>query len=54
MKTKFKVIIKDGNAETGIIRHTIDCEHLAEAIKEYRKALYTHDRSQITLARVMP
>ena len=54
METKFKVIIEDGNAETGIIRHTIDCEHLAEAIEEYRKALYTHDQSQITLARVMP
>jgi len=54
MSTKFKVIIEDGNAETGITRRTIDCEHLSEAIKEYRKALDTHDQSQITLARVMP
>lgn len=54
METKFKVIIEDGDAETGITRQTIDCEHLAEAIEEYRKALDTHDQSQITLARVMP
>ena len=54
MDIKFKVIIEDGNTETGIIRQTIDCEHLAEAIQEYRKALDTHDQSQITLARVMP
>lgn len=51
---KFKVIIEDGDAETGITRQTIDCEHLGEAIQEYRKALDTHDQSQITLARVMP
>ena len=54
MNTKFKVIIEDGNAETGITRRTIDCEHLAEAIEAYRKALDDHDKSQITLARVMP
>ena len=54
MSTKFKVIIEDGNAETGITRRTIDCEHLDEAIQEYRKALESHDQSQITLARVMP
>lgn len=53
MSTKFKVIIEDGNAENGITRHVIDCEHLDEAIQEYRKALDTHDQSQITLARVM-
>lgn len=54
MSTKFKVIIEDGNTETGITRRTIDCKHLDEAIQEYRKALDTHDQSQITLARVMP
>jgi len=54
MSIKFKVIIEDGNAETGIARRTIDCEHLSEAIQEYRKALDTHDQSQIKLARVMP
>lgn len=53
MITKFKVIIEDGNVETGITRRTIDCEHLSEAIQEYRKALDTHDQSQITLARVI-
>lgn len=54
MDIKFKIIIEDKDGETGITRHTIDCEHLAEAIEEYRKALDTHDQSQITLARVMP
>jgi hypothetical protein len=54
MNTKFKVIINDGDVETGINSQTIDCEHLDEAIREYRKALETHDQSQITLARVMP
>lgn len=54
MDIKFKVIIEDGNPESGITRHTIDCEHLAEAIEEYRKALDAHDQSQITLVRVMP
>lgn len=54
MNTKFKVIIEEGNSESGITRHTIDCEHLDEAIQEYRKALDTHDQSQITLARVIP
>ena len=54
MNTKFKVIIEDGNAETGITRRTVDCEHLDEAIEAYRKALDDHDQSQITLARVMP
>lgn len=54
MNKKFKIIIEDGNAETGITRQTIDCEHLAEAIEAYRKALNDHDKSQITLARVMP
>ncbi len=54
MSTKFKVIIEDGNAETGITSRSIDCEHLSEAIQEYRKALDDHDQSQITLARVMP
>ena len=53
MNTKFKVIIKDGT-ETGASRQVIDCEHLAEAIEVYRKALDTHDQSQITLARVLP
>lgn len=53
MNIKFKVIIEDGNTETGITRKTVDCEHLDEAIQEYRKALDTHDQSQITLARVM-
>lgn len=54
MSTKFKVIIEDGNAETGITRRTIDCEHLDQAIQAYRKALDTHTQSQITLARVIP
>lgn len=54
MSTKFKIIIEDGNAETGITRRTIDCEHLDEAIQEYRKALDTHDQSQITLTRLIP
>lgn len=54
MNIKFKVIIEDGNPEAGITSHTIDCEHLAEAIEKYRKALDTHDQSQITLARVLP
>lgn len=54
MTIKFKVIIEDGNAETGITRRTIDCEHLDEAIKAYREALDDHEQSQITLARVMP
>lgn len=54
MKAKFKVIIEEGNPEEGITRTTIDCENLAEAIQEYRKALDDHDQSQITLARVMP
>ena len=54
MNTKFKVIIEDGNTETGITRRTIDCEHLTEAIDAYRKALDDHDQSQITLARVLP
>lgn len=54
MNTKFKVIIEDGNAETGITRRTIDCEHLAEAIETYRKALDDHEQSQITLARIIP
>lgn len=53
MEVKFKMIIEDGNAETDITRRTIDCEHLSEAIQEYRKALDTHGQSQITLARVM-
>lgn len=54
MSIKFKVIIEDGNAESGITRRTIDCEHLSEAIQEYRKAPDTHDQSQIILARVTP
>lgn len=54
MNIKFKIIIEEGNPEIGITRHTIDCEHLEDAIQEYRKALNTHDQSQITLARVMP
>lgn len=54
MSIKFKVIIEDGNAETGITRRTIDREHLSEAIQEYRKALDTHAQSQIHLVRVTP
>ncbi len=54
MNIKFNVVIEDGSTETGITQQTIKCENLTEAVKEYRKALETHDMSQIHLVRVMP